>query len=78
MGPTNFQQPVLTMICAILKYADSASMGMKQFHSHLLRVITSHVKVYCFPAITRCSNDVKWMLVVLISCVGLVILPLIL
>jgi len=48
MGPTNFQQPVLNMICAILKYADSASVGMKQFHSHLLRVITSHVKV-CIP-----------------------------
>ena len=45
MGPTMFQQPVLNIILALLKYADAASVGMKEFHSHLLRVITSHVKV---------------------------------
>ena len=47
-GPTLFQQPVLNIICAILKYSDSTSPGLKQFHAHLLRIITSHVKVSGF------------------------------
>ena len=44
-GPTQFQQPVLNMICAILKYSDASSPGLKQFHGHLLKVVTAHVKV---------------------------------
>lgn len=47
-GPPLFQQPVLNIICAILKYCDSTSPGLKQFHAHLLRIITSHVKVSGF------------------------------
>ncbi|XP_065059033.1 protein furry homolog-like isoform X2 [Rhopilema esculentum] len=43
-GPTQFQQPVLRMICAILKYSDASSPGLKQFHGHLLKVVTAHVK----------------------------------
>eukprot|EP00794_Sanderia_malayensis_P007422 gene7422-8242_t len=43
-GPAHFQQPVLNMICAILKYSDATSPGLKQFHGHLLKVVTAHVK----------------------------------
>ncbi|XP_047125679.1 protein furry homolog-like isoform X1 [Hydra vulgaris] len=43
-GPPIFHQSVLNIICAILKYSDVTSPGLKQFHSYLLRVITSHVK----------------------------------
>ena len=44
-GPAIYQQPVLSIICAILKYSDATAPGLKQFHGHLLRIITSHVKV---------------------------------
>jgi len=43
-GPPLFQQPVLNIICAVLKYSDATAPGLKQFHGHLLRIITSHVK----------------------------------
>ncbi|XP_057312815.1 protein furry homolog-like [Hydractinia symbiolongicarpus] len=43
-GPHTFQQAVLNIICAILKYSDASAPGLKQFHGHLLRIITSHVK----------------------------------
>jgi len=43
-GPNHFQQPVLNTICAILKYSDATSPGLKQFHGHLLKVVTAHVK----------------------------------
>ena len=38
-GPPHFRQSVLNIICAILKYSDAATPGLKQFHGHLLRCV---------------------------------------